>query len=295
LSDTTIYNPIANPIVTTQYIVTVTYGRCSAKDTVIVNVNLAPIPDAGDSIFICYGQSATLQPSGGVRYSWTPSTFLNNPLATNPVSTPTNDITYTLSILADIKGCASLVTDSVHIDVTPPIRIDAFPTDTIGYPGDQFQIRAVPTDPDVTFFNWTPRVGLSSYSIPDPIITIGAIGQDVLYKVEGTTIAGCKGEAYVNVRVYKGPDIYVPTGFTPNGDGKNDKFLPFPVGMKSYNYFRVYNRWGQLVFNTNKMYNGWDGTIGGKTQPDGIYVWMIEGLTKDNRVITKKGTVMLIK
>lgn len=295
LSDTTIYNPIANPVVTTQYIVTVTYGRCSAKDTVIVNVNLAPIPDAGDSIFICYGQSATLQPSGGVRYSWTPSTFLNNPLATNPVSTPTNDITYTLSILADINGCASLITDSVHIDVTPPIRIDAFPTDTIGYPGDQFQIRAVPTDPDVTFFNWTPRVGLSSYSIPDPIITIGAIGQDVLYKVEGTTIAGCKGEAYVNVRVYKGPDIYVPTGFTPNGDGKNDKFLPFPVGMKSYNYFRVYNRWGQLIFSTNKMYTGWDGTIGGKTQPDGIYVWMIEGLTKDNRVITKKGTVMLIK
>jgi gliding motility-associated-like protein len=295
LSATNIYNPIANPVVTTQYIATVTYGRCSAKDTVIVNVNAAPIPDAGDSIFLCFGQSATLQPRGGVRYSWTPTTFLNNPLLTNPVSTPLNNITYTLSILADANGCGSLVTDSVHIDVTPPIQLFSYPADTIGYPGDQFQIRAVSPDPDVTFFNWTPRVGLSSYTIPDPIVTIGVIGSDVRYKVEGSTIAGCKGEAYVNVRVYKGPDIYVPTGFTPNGDGKNDQFIPFPVGMKSYNYFRVYNRWGQLVFNTQKLNVGWDGTISGKMQPEGIYVWMIEGLTKDDRVITKKGTVMLIK
>ncbi|MBU6307732.1 MAG: gliding motility-associated C-terminal domain-containing protein, partial [Bacteroidetes bacterium] len=70
---------------------------------------------------------------------------------------------------------------------------------------------------------------------------------------------------------------------------------PFPVGMKSYNYFRVFNRWGQLVFQTRALNDGWDGTIGGQLQPEGVYVWMIEGLTKDDRLVTKKGTVMLIK
>ena len=97
------------------------------------------------------------------------------------------------------------------------------------------------------------------------------------------------------MRVYKGPDIYVPTGFTPNGDGKNDKFTPFPVGIKSYKYFRVFNRWGQLIFSTTKLHDGWDGKLGGREQPSGAYVWMIEGVTKDDRVITKKGTVTLIR
>ncbi|MDZ4810503.1 MAG: gliding motility-associated C-terminal domain-containing protein, partial [Bacteroidota bacterium] len=91
------------------------------------------------------------------------------------------------------------------------------------------------------------------------------------------------------------PDIYVPTGFTPNGDGKNDRFTPFPVGMKSYNYFRIYNRWGQIVFSSTNLHDGWDGKLGGRDQQSGIYVWMIEGVTNDNRVITRKGTVSLIR
>jgi gliding motility-associated-like protein len=295
LSAVNIPNPVASPTSTTQYVVKVTLGRCNATDTVVVRVNPAPIPNAGPDIFICYGQSATLQGAGGTVYQWTPSTFLSSSSNPNAISTPDSDITYVLSILADANGCAGLTKDSVHIDVTPPLQVLTYPADTIGYPGDQFQLLAVPSDPDAINFIWTPSVGLSNALIANPVVTIGNIGADVLYKVVASTVAGCKGEAFVNVRVYKGPDIYVPTGFTPNGDGKNDKFTPFPVGMKSYNYFRVFNRWGQVVFQTKKLNDGWDGTIGGQLQPDGIYVWMIEGITKDDRIITKKGTVMLIK
>ncbi|MBK6381953.1 MAG: gliding motility-associated C-terminal domain-containing protein [Chitinophagaceae bacterium] len=66
-------------------------------------------------------------------------------------------------------------------------------------------------------------------------------------------------------------------------------------GIKSYNYFRVFNRWGQLIFSTPRLHDGWDGKISGREQPAGVYVWMIEGITKDNKVITKKGTVTLIR
>jgi len=295
LSNTTIPNPVASPTVTTQYIVTVTYGRCVAYDTVVVNVNAAPVPNAGPDGFICYGQTYQLQASGGVQYRWTPATYLSSTTVANPISSPSKDITYTLSILADANGCASLVTDEMTIDVTPPLKLKTYPFDTIGYPGDQFQLLAVPNDPDATNFVWSPSVGLSSTTIANPIVTVGAIGQDIQYRVLAFTQAGCRGEGYVKVRVYKGPDIYVPTGFTPNGDGKNDKFTPFPVGMKSYNYFKVFNRWGQLVFTTRQLNSGWDGRWSGVEQPAGTYVWMIEGLIKDDRVITKKGTVVMIR
>jgi len=296
LSNTTIANPVANPAVTTQYIVTATFGRCSGNDTVIVNVNAAPVPNAGPDVTICSGQTYQLQGSGGTVYSWSPATFLNNSSVANPVTTPSRNITYTLSILSDANGCASLVSDQVMIDVKPPVTVRTLPYDTIGYTGDQFQLLAIASDSAATNYSWSPGTGLSNTSIANPVITVGAaIGDVIRYQVIATTAAGCRGEGYVTIRVYKGPDIYVPTGFTPNGDGKNDKLTPFPVGIKSYNYFRVFNRWGQQVFFTKKMHDGWDGKLVLKDQPSGVYIWMIEGVTQDGRVVKKQGTVALIR
>jgi gliding motility-associated-like protein len=295
LSDATIANPVASPTTTTQYIVTATRGVCSINDTVVVNVNAAPIANAGADGFICYGQTYQLQASGGTTYSWSPSTYLDDPSIPNPVSTPIRDITYILSIISDVNGCASLVNDTMTIDVTPPIKVKTYPYDSIGYPGDQFQLQAVTNDPDVIYYAWTPTWGLSDPTIANPVATVGAIGDDVIYQVITSTIAGCKGEGYVRVRSYKGPDIYIVTGFTPNGDGKNDRFTPFPVGIRELKYFRVFNRWGQLLFSTNRLHDGWDGRFGGREQPTGVYVWMAEAITDDGKTITKKGTVTLIR
>ena len=295
LSSATISNPVANPTATTQYIVTATLGRCSANDTVIVNVNPAPVPNAGADGFICFGQTYQLNANGGTQYQWTPDDYLNSTTIPNPISAATRDITYTLSILSDINGCASLTTDQVSIDVTPPLKVKTFPYDTIGYSGDQFQLLAIPNDSDVVNYSWSPATGLSDATIPNPIVTLGANGDIVQYQVITSTVAGCRGEGYITVRVYKGPDIYVATAFTPNDDGRNDRFLPIPVGIKSLNYFRVFSRWGQMVFQTSQLHDGWDGRINGVKQGSGVYVWMIEAITNDNRVITKKGTVTLIR
>lgn len=295
LSNTTINNPVANPIVTTQYIVTATLGRCSANDTVMVNVNTAPIPDAGPDGFICYGQTYQLQGNGGVQYTWTPNTYLNADNIPNPVSTPAKTITYTLAKVIDAFGCESLTTDNVTIDVTPPIKVRTYPFDTIAYPGDQFMLNVTTNTPGIINYVWTPSVGLSNPNIANPVLTVGPIGSDVLYQVITSTVAGCKGEGYVKLRVYKGPELYTPSAFTPNGDGLNDKFYPFPVGIKSINYFRVFNRWGQLVYSTTTLLAGWDGKMQGVEQPSGTYVFMAEGLDKNNKKITKKGTVTLIR
>jgi len=295
LSNPNIYNPVANPTTTIQYIVSLTLGRCNAIDTVVVNVNTAPVPDAGPDGLICYGQTYQLQGSGGTQYTWSPATYLNATNISNPVSTPAKTITYTLTKVIDAIGCESLTTDDVTIDVTPPIKVNTYPFDTIGYPGDQFTINATTNVPNITSYVWTPIFGLSDPTIPNPVLTVGPIGSDVLYQVVTSTAAGCKGEGYVKLRVYKGPELYTPNGFTPNGDGLNDKFYPFPVGIKAINYFKVFNRWGQLVYSTTTLMAGWDGRMMGVEQPTGTYVFMAEGVDKNNKKITKKGTVTLIR
>ena len=291
LSNPNISNPIANPADTTTYYLTATLGRCTTYDTMILNVNDAPIPDAGPDGDICYGQSYTLQGSGGYQYNWTPAIYLNTTTGANPVSTPSKTTTYTLSVTDNI-GCHSLITDEVKVVTSRPMRIYTYPFDTVAHAGDQFQLLAASAG--ITY-TWLPVQGLSNPNIANPIVTVGNIGDEITYQVVGVTEEGCKGEGYVKIRVYKGPEIYVPTGFTPNNDGKNDKFTPFPVGIKNYKYFRVFNRWGQVIFSTTRLNDGWDGTLSGKEQPSGVYVWMIEGLTKDNKIITKKGTVTLIR
>ncbi len=291
LSSTTVSNPTASPTVTTTYTAHIERGNCFRDVPVTVTVNTAPIPDAGPPGDICFGQSYQLQGSGGVQYKWTPSTFLDDPAIFNPVATPDRTMTYSLSV-RDANDCPSLVPSQVIVNVTPPIKVNVSPFDTVVYSGQQFQLLASSAG---TNYVWSPTTGLSNPTIPNPVVTAGIIGDDVTYTVTATTSAGCKGVGFARVRVYKGPEIYVATAFTPNGDGKNDTFFPFPVGIKELKYFRVYNRWGQLVFSTTTMRQGWDGKTGGVEQASGVYVWMVEGVTLDNTTIKKRGTVTLIR
>jgi gliding motility-associated-like protein len=289
LSNANSANPIASPTVTQRYIVSYTLGRCTEKDTMIINVNSAPIPDAGADGFICYGQSYQLQATGGMIYSWSPSTFLDNPGSPNPTAKPDHTMTYTLHITADVNNCPSLVTDQVTIDVTSPIKVKTYPQDTIVYAGDRFQLLASSI---ATNYSWSPANDLDNARVNNPTITVN---KDVILIVTASSQAGCVGEASVRIQVYKGPDIYCPTGFTPNGDGLNDKFIPFPVGIQELKYFKVFNRWGQVVFSTAKLNDGWDGTLAGRQEPSGNYVWMAQGVTGGGRVITRKGSIVLIR
>jgi gliding motility-associated-like protein len=89
--------------------------------------------------------------------------------------------------------------------------------------------------------------------------------------------------------------MYVPTAFTPNGDGMNDTFKPILLGMKSLSYFRVYNRFGELMFSTSQVDHGWDGVYKGKPQDTATFVWMAGGITYKGQVRKKKGYVVLIR
>lgn len=287
LSNTSIANPTASPSTTTQYTVTATLGTCQIRGSVNVVVNKAPIANAGTDITMCFGQSKQLQGSGGTRYNWLPVTFLNGSGA-NPTINPDKDITYTLSV-TDANNCSSLQKDTVKVFVKPALKVLVTPADTVVHAGAR--VRLLATAPDASF-SWSPSIGLDNPFIANPEFTVST---DNTYKVTATTPEGCTAENFVKIRVYKGPDMYIPTGFTPNGDGRNDTFAPFAVGIKELRYFRVFNRSGQLIFSTSRLGDAWDGRFKGATQPSQVYVWMAEGITSSNEVITKKGTILLIR
>ncbi len=140
---------------------------------------------------------------------------------------------------------------------------------------------------------WTPSIGLSDPTIDNPIATL-LNNNSQTYYLKGTTTQGCIGFDTISIRVFDKADIFVPTGFTPNKDGRNDIFKAIPVGIKEFKHFSVYSRSGQLIFKTNNSNIGWDGRFAGELQY-GMHVWFVEGVDYNGNHIRKKGTVMLFR
>ena len=138
---------------------------------------------------------------------------------------------------------------------------------------------------------WTPNTQLNNNTVYNPI---AVLNNDFTYNLKGTTAEGCIGYDSINIKVYKGPEIYVPTAFSPNGDGKNDIIKPIIPGVLSLEYFNIYNRWGQLIYSTQKVGEGWNGKWKSIEQPQGAYVWICRIKDYTGKMIERKGSFLLI-
>lgn len=141
-------------------------------------------------------------------------------------------------------------------------------------------------------YKWTPALGLSADNIPNPT---AIINRDAEFVLTASTLAGCATTDTIKFKVFKGPAFYVPSAFTPNNDGKNDKFKFIAVGMKSIDMFQVYNRFGQVIYSSTNFRGEWDGKLQGINQPSGTYVWRIKGVDINGTPHFKKGTVTLVR
>jgi gliding motility-associated-like protein len=141
-------------------------------------------------------------------------------------------------------------------------------------------------------YEWSPAEFLNNTNTANPV---AMLTDPATYFLKGTTSEGCVGFDTLNIKVYKGPDAYVPNAFTPDHNGHNDIFRPVIPGVKELYYFTVFNRWGQRMFNTKEIGKGWDGTFNGIDQPIGAYVWMLRLVTYEGNIIEKNGTVLLIR
>ena len=90
-------------------------------------------------------------------------------------------------------------------------------------------------------------------------------------------------------------NVFVPTAFTPNKNGQNDVLRPILNSISELRYFKVYNRWGQVVFETNTIGKGWDGTMKGTAQPSETYSWILECVGNNGQIIKRSGRSLLIR
>lgn len=294
LSSNNIKDPTVAPLQSTTYVVTASVGHCNA--TAQTNVLVSPYPSAvvSNSINICYGHTTQLHAvTKAAHYMWSPAASLSDANTLNPLAGPEVTTNYILTV-SDTFYCIKSINDTVLVQVIPLVQVDAG-NDTGAVINQPLQLQA--TAGEDASYRWTPLTGLYSNDVSNPtvVVTDPAI-RSLTYFVTAITPEGCTGTDSVHVKIYTSqPDIFIPSAFTPDGDGRNDIFKPIAAGIAQLRFFRVYNRLGELMYETAKTGEGWNGIYKGKLQPPGTYVFAAEGSDYKGRIIFKRGTVVLIR
>lgn len=291
LNDASLKNPLAFPTNTTTYSLVSNVGKCSAVSAVTVKV--VPYPSAlatGDSS-ICYGFTAPLHATiSGSSFSWSPTNSLQNPNSLNPIAGPQSTTTYIITV-HDTLGCPKPFNDSVTVIVIPPIKAFAG-HDTSIVINQPLQLNATGGN----IYSWSPTIWMDNPNISNPIIIVPHAPDTIIYKVKVSVAEGCFAYDDIKITVFETlPDLFIPSAFTPNGDGRNDNIKPIAAGIKNLRYFKIFNRWGQLMFSTSELGKGWDGNVSGKQQPSGTYVYEAKAEDYQGHFIFKKGTIVLIR
>ena len=257
--------------------------RVSLKGTIQVKT----MPDTT----ICSGQKIQLLTTGNVsEYSWSPAADLDDAQRKDPFASPEQTTQYVIT--ATDRDCFKK--DTVIVTVIPEIQVVLTPDSTI--PANKaFQLNASsPQLADIqdVSYAWSPPYGLSSATISDPKTTLG---DSQIYTVILSTVQGCSGTGKVQLTVVPPALITLPDAFTPDGDGKNEVLVPITKRITSLKYLRIYNRWGEVIYFSKELNEGWDGKIRGNKSDSGAYVWEMQAVTNEGEVISKNGTVLLIR
>lgn len=270
------------------YFVNQTMLGCeSAIDSIKVTVNPKPTVTVSDDVVVCPRDSVTLTAVNTdfvAYYKWFPDMYLNDTTGPIVLSHPETNMEYSV-VTTNMYGC----TDTATVQVTVKANANFFLEDSVRlYPGESYQIE--PTT-NCTYFSWTPSGGLSGKYIANPV---AAPEYSTKYVVTGITEWGCKTKDSININISTDAILSVPNAFTP-GNGANSKFKVIRRGMATLRYFRVYDRWGVVVFETKNIDEGWDGTYKGIPQPVGVYVYDIGAATLNGTPFNKTGNVTLLR
>ncbi|MEJ7586238.1 MAG: PKD domain-containing protein [Ferruginibacter sp.] len=290
LSSDSAKRPFANPLdASITYHVVGRIGNCSDSSDITIRTLPYPLANAGRDTTICFSFSAPLKASGGIAYQWSPPVFLSAANIPDPVSVRPTVTTQYIVAVTDVVGCPKPAYDTVIVKVEPLIKADAGPSDTTVILGEPMFLNGT----GGASYLWDPPTWLSNATIPNPVASPEG---NITYHLEVTSAGGCKNSDSIRIKLYKvPPSFYVPSAFTPNNDNSNDRLKPILLGMRTLNYFRVFDRWGKLLFYTTQKGHGWDGTFKGNPQDPGTYVWMAGGTTFTGEVIVRKGYVVLIR
>jgi gliding motility-associated-like protein len=290
LSNSRIANPLAAPDNTTTYILTTNHdgGGCIDTDPVVVrtsfiNNSLQLIgsamycSDSGDSTIL------RVRPTHSIQ--WLKDNSIINGANQTDYRVTQTGVYY--AMLTNNAGC-SITTEQQNIIIDEPRPGIKYPV--------KYAIIDLPLGLKARQFGdsilWSPGTWLNTRTSYTPIFN-GSTEQ--LYTIEIKTNSGCTTVDTQLVKTVKQVELYVPTAFTPNKDGLNDFLRPILMGIKEVRYFRIFNRWGHLLFEMRTDQPGWDGTVNGVPQAEQVVVWMIEALGVDDKIYRRKGTSVLVR
>lgn len=297
LSCTSCATPIAAPEGNMSYVVTGANAfGCKASDSLSLEV-IKPQTLHVQNDTLCMGENAMLEASGTDLYSWSPALYLDNSTSATPQFHGAKDTTITYTVEGmDRKKC---FTDSrkMTVKVYPVPHIEITDKDVNLNVGFSAKLE-MKSSPDVTQWRWQPQAFLSDARIESPV---ASPKHDITYSCVAANDGSCFARDQVTIHVMcNNANMFVPNTFSPNKDGVNDKFFPRGTGVFNVKLLRVFNRWGEVVFEKvnflpNSESDGWDGTFKGQILPSDVYVYMLDIICENNSVIPFKGNVTLVR
>jgi gliding motility-associated-like protein len=226
--------------------------------------------------------------SGPISYQWTDSRG-NTSTNASPVFSYTTSGVVTMKLKVTPQVCTSIadsITRTINIEAPrQAIRmpfIDAIVSDPIKLQARNFG----------TSYLWSPGKGLTDSTVVAPTAVLTAPQQ---YNITISVASGCQTVDTLFVRVFNNYSVFVPNVFTPNGDGQNDQLLINLIGIKQVKYFRIYNKAGKKVFESNDPNQRWDGKLDGVLQPLDSYMWVIEAVSNSGNALIERGVVTLLR
>ncbi len=279
---------------TTYYIVGTDANGCKNRDSIVARIQIKTTSSVSKGGDICIGDTFRLYAAGATSYSWQPVRFLDSPNIASPLATP---ITTTAYVVTAKEGTCLERYDTVVVTVHPtPVFFTAGNDEIINY-GSSVILQA--NSSGIASIKWRPDSTLSCLDcfrpVAKPYVT-------TKYYAVGYSQWGCADSAEVTVRVRcNGDSVFIPNTFTPNGDGYNDVFYPRGKGFTAMRAVRIYNRWGELVFERQNMTLndatlGWDGSYKGHTLPPDVYMYTMQTRCDDGgELVEWKGDITLIR
>jgi len=293
LSCTNCQSPQASPTTPTLYTVIGTDANgCQNKATVTIGIQpiTTSFVDPGGSI--CIDSFFVLNAFGAERYEWKPKESLDDPFSSTPIATPLTTTHYT--VLA-WEGSCPPDSHQVTVVVNDKPNVNAGVDQTI-ISGNAAMLFG--TGSNIASYLWGPEESLNCTTCSNPIATPN---ETTSYILTGISSNGCRKSDTVTVFVIcDNSQVFIPNTFSPNGDGQNEVFYPRGKGIKEIKSFRIYNRWGELVFEKrniplNDEANGWDGRYNGSEASSDVYVYVIDAICDNGSALSWKGDISLLR
>ncbi|MCM5527890.1 gliding motility-associated C-terminal domain-containing protein [Parasegetibacter sp. NRK P23] len=298
------------------YVVYALQGNCRSVETsFIVTVKQAPSkPVVVTRTPLCVGDELPLRANSSMpgnspqlNYTWTGPGF-STPI--NVQNTGISSVTvndgglYTITATSPVTGCSAQTDTLIRIGNYPEIVLR--PGLVTAQTGTLMPLKPIilnssaPNVLPMQSYSWTPATDLTCYGNGCDS-AVATVKRDVCYQVKATNIYGCSDTASICIKAFcQNAQVFIPNAFTPDGDGQNDIFMVRATGIASVKSFRIFNRYGEVVFEKynftpNNPAFGWNGTIKGQRGIPAVYVYTAEVVCENGTTYAYHGNVTLLR